>query len=136
MLKETAKKYYSSKYNLNCAEAVLYAANEAYELNLEKNALKTMAAFGGGMGIEEACGAMTGGLAALGVIFVNDKAHEGDKIKILAKEFIEKFIQRLGTDNCKALKDLHRNDISKCETIVLTSAEVLDEIIKRENLPI
>ncbi len=133
MLKETAKKYYGGKFDLNCAEAILYAANEEYELKLEKSALKTMAAFGGGMGIEEACGAMTGGLAALGIIFVKDKAHEDEKIRLLAQEFIGKFKQRLSTENCKKLKDLHREDKSKCEFIVLTSAEILDEIIKRED---
>lgn len=129
---ETAKKYYTGNYGLNCAESILYAANEEYGLNLEKNALLTMAAFGGGMGVEEACGAMTGGLAALGILFVKEYAHESDRIKRLSKEFIDGFKEKLGTDNCKKLKDMYREDINKCEYIVVCAAEVLDEIVHKE----
>lgn len=132
MLSDTVKKYYIGGYDLNCAEAMLYAANEEYGMLLDKKALKTMAAFGGGMGVEDACGAMTGGLAALGVLFVKDKAHESDKIKRLSKEFIEAFKEKLSTENCKKLKDIYREDVNKCEYIVVTAAELLDKIINKE----
>lgn len=132
MLSETIKKYYSDDFGLNCAESILYAANEEYALGLDKKALKTMAAFGGGMGVEEACGAMTGSLAALGVIFVKDRARESDKIKRLSKEFIVTFKERLNTDNCKKLKDIYKDDKNKCEYIVVTAAQILHEIIRKE----
>ncbi len=132
MLAETAKKYYTGNYGLNCAESILYAANEEYGLKLEKNALRTMAAFGGGMSVEGACGAMTGGLAALGVLFVKEYAHESDRIKRLSKEFITCFKDKLGTDNCKELKDMYRHDVNKCEYIVVYAAEVLDKIVLKE----
>lgn len=132
MLSDTVRKYYIGDCDLNCAEAMLYAANEEYGMLLDKKALKTMAAFGGGMGIEEACGAMTGGLAALGVLFVKDRAHESDRIKRLSKEFIEAFKEKLSTENCRKLKDIHREDANKCEYIVVTAAELLDKIVDRE----
>lgn len=132
MLAETAKKYYTGNYDLNCAESILYAANEEYGLGLEKNALLTMAAFGGGMGVEEACGAMTGGLAALGILFVKESAHESDRIKRLSKELITCFRDKLGTDNCKELKDKYRHDTNKCEYIVVCAAEALEEIVHKE----
>lgn len=129
MLSETVKKYYNTKYSLNCAESVLYAANEEYKLHLDKNTLKTVAAFGGGMCVEGACGAMTGGLVVLGLIFVNGKAHESNKIKQVSKEFIEEFKIRLDTDNCKKLKRLYRKEESKCEFIIVTAAEILESIV-------
>ncbi|QCX34750.1 hypothetical protein FDN13_14150 [Caloramator sp. E03] len=132
MLKETAFKYYSKDYDLNCAETILYAAKEEYKLNLDKNTLKTMAAFGGGMAVEGVCGAISGAIATLGILFTKDRAHESDRIKLLTKEFIEKFIERLGTENCKILKDKYRNDDIRCEKMIITSAEILDEIVKRE----
>ena len=49
MLKETAKKYWTEEYDLNCAECIIYAANEEYNLNLSEQTLKVMAGFGGGM---------------------------------------------------------------------------------------
>jgi len=132
LLSDTVKKYYTGDYDLNCAEAMLYAANEEYGMELDKNALKTMAAFGGGMGVEEACGAMTGGLAALGVLFVKEKAHESDKIKKLSKEFIDAFKEKLSTENCKNLKNKYREDTSKCEYIVIAAAKILDNIVYKE----
>ncbi len=133
MLKDIVIKYYNGDYDLNCAETMIYAANDEYHLSLEKNALKTMAAFGGGMGVEEACGAMTGSLAVLGILFVDDRAHESNKIKDLSKEFIETFKSRLSTENCKMLKDKYRDEKYKCKHIVVVAAEILDEIIERES---
>ena len=134
MLADAVKKYYDKSYDLNCAETILYAANEAYGLNLDKKALKTMAAFGGGMAIEETCGALTGALAVLGILYVEDRAHESDKIKELTKEFFQKFKDKLSTDNCKKLKELYRNDEIRCSRIVSAAAEVLSEIVDRERL--
>lgn len=125
-------KYYDKSYDLNCAEAMIYAANEEYGLMLDKKVLKTMAAFGGGMGVEEACGALTGALAVLGILFVDDRAHESERIKTLSKEFIENFREKLSTENCKKLKDIYRKDDIKCSFIVEAAAEILDEIISRE----
>lgn len=132
MLIETLKKFYSKEYNLNCSETMLYAANEEYNLNLDKEALKIMAAFGGGMGIEGVCGAITGALGALGVIFVEEKAHESEKIKELSKEFIEEYIKRLGTDNCGELKKKYKNEDIRCWRMIQVSGEILEEMIKRE----
>ena len=50
--------------------------NVAYKLGLDKEALKLASAFGGGMGIEDKCGALTGALMVLGKLFVKEKAHE------------------------------------------------------------
>lgn len=132
MLSNTIMKYYGKNQGFNCAEAMIYAANEEYGLMLDKKALKTMAAFGGGMGVEETCGALTGSLAVLGILFVDDKASESNKIRTLSKEFVESFRQKLNTENCKKLKDMYRKDNGKCDFIVETAAEVLDEIVCRE----
>lgn len=133
MLSNTVMKYYDKSYDLNCAEAMIYAANEEYGLKLDKKVLKTMAAFGGGMGVEEACGALTGALAVLGILFVDDRAHESERIKTLSKEFIENFREKLSTENCKKLKDIYRKDDIKCSFIVEAAADILDELIRRES---
>lgn len=134
MLLDSVKKYYDKSYDYNCAETILYAANEAYKLDLDKKALKTMAAFGGGMAIEETCGALTGALAVLGILYVKDKAHESDRIKELTKEYFKKFKEKLSTDNCKKLKELYRNDEIRCSRIVFAAAEALDEMVSREGI--
>ena len=135
MLKNIAEKYYSPEYDLNCAETLLYAANEAYNLNLPKDALKTMAGFGGGMVIEDVCGALTGAIAALGVLYVEDKAHESEILKTLVPDLIQKFEEKLGTKNCKLLKDKYREDEPiKCKKIVLIAALALEEVVNKMGL--
>ncbi|NMM65442.1 hypothetical protein HBE96_22965 [Clostridium sp. P21] len=132
MLKNTARKYYSEKYNLNCAETIIYAANEEYHMKLDKKTLKTMAAFGGGMGIESICGVITGSLAVLGILFTKKSAHESDKIKELSQEFFQKFEDKLGTNECESLKERYRNDEIRCSIMVDTAADILEQIVKRE----
>ena len=124
------KKYYSKEYDLNCAETIIYAANESYNLNLDKKALKSMAAFGGGMGIGDVCGAITGALAVLGIIFVEDRAHESAKIKELSTEFFNRFKSILQEKNCIELKEKYANNEERCSKIVYTAADVLEELIK------
>ncbi|KPU45888.1 putative redox-active protein [Oxobacter pfennigii] len=132
MLKEMVNKYYDKSYDLNCAETLLYAANEEYDLNMDKKALKIAAGFGGGMAVEGDCGALTGAIMALGVMFVEKQAHESDRIKTLTKEMIQKFNEKLKSVNCKELKSMYRNDEIRCTDIVYAAAEALDEIVSRE----
>lgn len=132
MLLEKVKKYYDEEYNLSCSETMIYAANDEYNLELDKKTLKSMAAFGGGMAIESVCGAISGSLAVLGILFVKEKAHESDRIKELSKEFFDKFEKKLETNNCKELKEKFRTEKSRCSVIVDAAAEILDEIVTRE----
>jgi C_GCAxxG_C_C family probable redox protein len=132
MLVNKVKKYYDAKtYDLNCAETIMYAVNEEYNLNLSVDTYKSVAAFGGGMGIEGVCGALTGALAALGILYTDEKAHQSPLVKELSIEFITSFEQELKCSNCRELKEKHRNEEIRCEIIVEKTAEILQEIIKK-----
>ena len=72
--------------DLNCAEKILYAANEAYGLGLDPRALRLAAGFGGGLGCGLTCGALSGGAMALSCLFVRQRAHESGRIKALCGE--------------------------------------------------
>jgi C_GCAxxG_C_C family probable redox protein len=132
MLIDKINKYYSKEYDLNCAEVIIYSANEEYNMNLKADTFKTMASFGGGMGIESVCGAITGSIAVIGILFTKERAHESDRVKNLCKEFFQKFEEKLGTDNCAKLKEKYRNDEIRCSVMIETAAEILDEIVTRE----
>lgn len=129
MLRDSVKKYFDISYNLNCAETIIYACNEEYKLNLNEDTLKTMSAFGGGMGIEDVCGAITGALAILGIMFTKEKAHESTLIKTLSQEFFKAFQEKLGSRNCAELKAKYRNNDIRCQRMMDASAEVLENII-------
>lgn len=132
MLLDKVRKFYDAKYDLNCAETMLYAANEEYDLNLSKNTFKTMAAFGGGMAIESICGVITGAISVLGIIFTIDRGHESTRVKELTSEFINKFNEKCKAIDCHKLKELHRNDEIRCTYMIEAGAIILDDIIKRE----
>lgn len=133
MLKEYALKYYNKSYDLNCAETIMYAANEEYKLNLPKEAFKTMSSFGGGLAVEEVCGAVTGAAAVLGIMFTQERAHESNKIKELTKELMERFKKELTTNNCAELKAQYKKDDERrCVKMIEVSADILEDIINRE----
>lgn len=132
MLREMTSKYYNRSYDLNCAEAILYAANEEYGLGLSHETLKAMAGFGGGMAVEGVCGAAAGTVAVIGIMFTNQRAHESDRIKKLVGEFMNAFNEKLGTYSCKKLKERYRTEDERCSRMVLAASDILDEIVIRE----
>jgi len=129
MIKEKAAKFYSNDNDLNCAESMLYAANDEYVLGLDQKALDTMSSFGGGMAVESVCGALTGAIAVLGVMFTGDKSLDSAKRKEIVADFYRGFQERFGTDNCGQIKEKYRDDTIGCREVVKHSAEVLEEII-------
>jgi len=132
MLMDKINKYYTKEYDLSCSEVMIYAASDEYNMNLKSETFKTMSSFGGGMGIESVCGAITGSLAVIGILFTKERAHEGDRVKKLCQEFFQKFEARLGTDNCAVLKAKYRKQDIGCRVMIETAAEILDEIVIRE----
>jgi C_GCAxxG_C_C family probable redox protein len=132
MLKELIQEGYGVKEDLNCAETILYAANQVYHLDLNSDSLKLAAAFGGGMGIESVCGVLAGSLMVLGRLFIKETAHKHPEIKELSKELFDTFQKEMGDILCKPLKDKYRTEEKKCREVILKGAEVLDKIITRE----
>jgi len=129
MFTEVALKYYAKELDYNCAETMLYAANEYYELNLSKDAFKTMSGFGGGMAVGNTCGVITGCLAALGVMFTDEKSHESDKLKKLSRKFHIAFAKRFGFTDCPLLKELHKTEEKRCSDMIIAAAEIMEEVV-------
>ncbi len=109
---------------------MLLGSNEYYELNLNEETYRIMAGFGGGLHTEELCGALSGGVAVMGVVFSEEKGYEKDKIKAATKTFVESFKRELNSINCKEIKDVYRKDDIKCSPVVEKGAEILERIIK------
>ncbi len=120
------------KEDWNCAEHMLVGANHAYSLGLDDKALKLAAGFGGGMAIGSVCGALTGAIMVLGMLFVNERAHESEKIKELTTELLDRYKQAMGDIDCTPLKEKYRNDEIKCRNVILEAAKILDDIVARE----
>lgn len=118
--------------DFNWAEKILYGANKTYNLDLTKNALKMSAGFGGGMGVEKTCGALISGVMVLSIMNVQDRAHENDRIKELTREFLEDYVETMGSIDCDYLKENYRTEEEKCFRVILKAAEILDTMVSRE----
>ncbi len=137
-LSQLIKDGYMEKHDLSCSETILYGANQVYDLGLDEKALHMAAGFGAGMGVESVCGALTGGIMVLGVLFVDDSAHENNSlIYDLAEQFLTAYQERMGEIECRSLRDKYYNkqvaDVSGCREIILTTAEVLEEFIAKKS---
>jgi C_GCAxxG_C_C family probable redox protein len=119
---------YMAKNDFNCAETMLGAANEAFELGLDERALKVACPFGGGMGVERACGALTGALMALGVRFAVDRIHRDPRMTAIRDEFVTAFTERFGSTECAFIRERFEDPENGCLAIVTGAAEILDRI--------
>ena len=105
MLVDRVIKYYDKEYDLNCAECMLVAVNEEYNLNISKQTLMAMASFGGGMTIGSVCGAITGSIAALGIMFTTERGHQSPQVKVMTSKFMNEYYKRTGSLDCLPLKE-------------------------------
>lgn len=127
-LRDYAQKYYDEDYN--CAESILLAANQKYHLNIPNEEIALIAGFGGGMCIEGPCGALTGGIAALGKMLVKTRAHDTEGLKTHIQTYITQFQTALGSYDCAPLKDKYKTETDGCVQTVLLAADVLEAFIK------
>lgn len=100
---DKANLLFEQKYH--CSQAVLGAFAEELGIT-EKQALKLGACFGGGMCIGEVCGAVTGGLMALGLKYGESEIADlvsRKKANDVAVEMLERFKSENGSYICRDL---------------------------------
>jgi C_GCAxxG_C_C family probable redox protein len=139
----------------NCAQACLGGLSQHLELG-EGDAMKLMAAFGGGMRHQQLCGAVAGAGVALGLTFGTSEYDKkaDDRLGELTVEFVDRFKQKLGTTVCgelltNTLEQFHWDmpaDIGFisepenafhikapiCGVAITSAVEIVLEIIQRE----
>ena len=132
------------KEGFSCSMAVLGAYCEQFGLD-KYLAYKVSSGFGGGMHLDQTCGAVTGAFMVLGLKFGRIKADDIEaKIKVakLTNEFAKKFKARHGSITCTALlghnistpegfEEAKKKDAFKklCPKYVISAAEILDEML-------
>ena len=130
-LKERAGYYYFT-LDKGCAEAILLAANEVYELGLTEAETGLFAGFRTGMGCGSTCGSLTG---AIGVL--SRKYAGRADLKELCARFVEAFEQKLacGATDCGVLAARYKTETSRCRAAVELTAEALEEFISKLEAP-
>ena len=130
-LKEKAGYYYFT-LDKGCAEAILLAANEVYELGLTEAETGLFAGFRTGMGCGSTCGSLTG---AIGVL--SRKYAGRADLKELCARFVEVFERKLacGATDCATLAARYKTETSRCRAAVELTAEALEEFISKLEAP-
>jgi C_GCAxxG_C_C family probable redox protein len=92
---------------LNCAERTFLAIHGIVKTDVPSHAVSILTGFGGGIGgsHQSVCGAVTGSVAALDLVWGRRKpAHESNKpAYAIAHDFLSQFKSRFGTEICGEL---------------------------------
>jgi C_GCAxxG_C_C family probable redox protein len=133
---EKAFEYHKSGFH--CAEAVLKSIIEAYGNDIGKDIPKAATAFGGGVGRtkQEMCGALTGGIIALGCLWGrSEPGVDWTDASELAAKLRERFIQEYETTNCGDLLAMFgpQENMMRCKQLSGEVAGMLADIINERN---
>ena len=120
-------------YNLNCSEAIIYAANEYYNFGLSNNALKMMSGFGGGHFEKHLCGIVSGSIATLGIIFKDRFYNEKSILELAVMEFKKLFRDEFETIECEYIVEKYRKNDTGCDDIIFKAADILNDVITKYN---
>ena len=126
-IKETAVEYHGKGYN--CSQSVLCSCKDYTGLD-EKALLAVSGGFGGGVRCGEICGAVTGGVMAIGLCNpYNDctDLEAKDRIAALTREFTAKFKSQYG---CLRCNDLKAGECD-CNGLIAFCAQAAEEIINK-----
>lgn len=140
--KEKALNYFSQK--LHCSQSVIAAFADECEIT-EEQALKLGSCFGGGMRKGQVCGAVTGALMVLGLLFGQKNAADAegrqssDEVNDL---MMDRFKEKCGSYICNDLlgcdittKEGHQHCVDNrlftefCPKMVAAAVEIAEEII-------
>ena len=142
---ETASEKFLSGYN--CAQSVFWTFAPRYGFDRD-TALKVACGLGAGMGRrQETCGAVTGGILAIGLRFGRGEAQDRmatEETYAKTQELMRRFEAAQGSCNCRQLlggcdltTEAGRNEFKardllrqKCEPCVRTVCDILENLLK------
>ena len=130
---KTAFAYFNSGFH--CAEAIskaivgLYGDRPDAE-EVQRYAAGVMGGIGGTR--QETCGALTGGIVAIGCLHGRREAgRDNQRVKHLASEFRRRFVEKFGSGTCCVILDGmdKREDGFDCKKLTADAAGLLAELL-------
>ena len=105
---------------LNCAERVFLTVHALMETDIPPSAVTLLSGFGGGVGgtREAVCGAISGGVAAIGLAHGRPSPPDGDRERAyeVSRDFVCQFQTAFGATTCQDLVcDLLREGTAEAE---------------------
>ncbi len=114
--------------NYNCAQSVFAAYCDLFDVP-ENLAKQIAAGFGAGVGrTENICGAITGAVMILGLKNYKQFGNLDEKEKNyeITNNFVEKFKEIHGSDNCEILLDQKDKGNFECSRYIQSACEILE----------
>ncbi|WP_297522250.1 C-GCAxxG-C-C family protein [uncultured Clostridium sp.] len=137
-VRETAEDYYR-RGDFYCSEAVVKTIKDTFELDFSDEVIKLASGFPVGIGGSGCtCGAVSGGVMALGMVFgrANPQDPKVMKTMKLSAELHERFREKRKFVCCKILTkgmDFGKKEhLEQCITITGEVSEIVADIIARE----
>lgn len=137
-IRQTAEEYYRSG-QFYCSEAIVKSINDAFGLNYPDSVVKLASGFPIGIGGAGcACGAVTGGVMAIGMVFGRDTPSDPsiDRCLGLSRELHTLFTRKHGCLCCRTLtygmKLKSPEHLAQCIAFTGEVAEETAKIILRE----
>ncbi len=125
--------YRNYEEGFHCAETILNTITELIPEN-SGNSCKAASGFCGGIGgcKADVCGALSGGVIALGMAYGRQKGNQDNsKLVFLSAEFRKGFIQKFNTTVCKKVIENmeHITDINSCKELTTYASILLYNLI-------
>ena len=136
VLKERVR-VYNLEGDYNCAESLLRASNDEYNLGLTEESLKVAGGFGGGCYSGRLCGACAGSIMAISKKYIHERAHIDVKAQERVNEYVEAFIEVLGSDLCTELKEKYFDETlekGRCMRTMGMAADILEKKMQKYEL--
>jgi len=116
-------------YHMNCAETLLRAANDKYDFGLTADSFKMLQGFGAGFYSERTCGAFSGALAALGLLYTEERPSDQAKMTKAAKLLVREFETEFGSIDCDQIKKQHRDPVAACNPVKIRAAQAFNRVV-------
>ena len=129
MLKDIYAKYYYEG-NYNCAETMIRAANEYYDLGLHDRDMIALGGFGAGIQTGNTCGAVLAAVSVLSMKYIEAKAHESKDIKPVTTMLMREFKKKYGSVLCRDIKPQSFNPEFRCKNTIEASCDILEQVIE------
>jgi C_GCAxxG_C_C family probable redox protein len=112
----------------------LLAVGEHKLGKLEPQSIRLATPFGGGVGgtREELCGALAGGVMAIGALYGRtDSSQNDEQAYALAKGYREAFVAAFGTTQCAPIREAYAQPDGShgCDKVVAIAARALMEVL-------
>jgi len=114
----------------NCAETLFCAALRSRGMELSEEGRLAMIGFGGGLSVGSVCGAIVGGVAALGCLLGGEDEMRTERCKEAVAKFYALCNAAFSAVDCDDIKPVYRREDVRCLSVVEHTAELLENVLR------